>query len=203
MLRSARRSVKANGSLIDWFLTGNLMTQDAKKEEGTGAAFFGTQYSLLIKEWELCNSNIGRFDNLLFIVRGWTVALATAIVGYAYSGDDPNVCYLSIVPLSLFWSVDALFKSFQRNFILRSREIERYLASEKFESDFRNQRLTMTVPSSSTKFGSGSIKQRLLRVVRSGLIRNVMISYVPTIALVLAVGIALQTDLIGPPSEAP
>lgn len=179
------------------------MAANAEAKDDVDANFFDVQYRLLIKEWELCNSNIGRFDNLLFIVRGWTVALATAIVGYAYSANDPTVCYLSVVPLSLFWSVDALFKSFQRNFILRSRAIEGYLASEDFETDFRSQRLSMKVPSTSAKFGSGSIKQRLSHVLSSGLLRNVMISYVPTIALVLAVGFALQIDLVGPPPSTP
>ena len=179
------------------------MAYYAQTKEGVDADFFDIQYRLLIKEWELCNSNIGRFDSLLFIIRGWTVALATAIVGYSYTTNDPTVCYLSIVPLSLFWSVDALFKSFQRNFILRSRAIEEYLASEEFEINFRNQRLSMKVPSTSATFGSGSIRQRLLHVLSSGLMRNVMISYVPTIALVLTVGFALQIELIGPAAAAP
>ena len=154
--------------------------------------FARLQYDLLLKEWALCDSNIGRLDTVVFVIRGWAIGLATAIVAYAYTKSDPVVCYLAVLPLVTLWIIDAVFKSFQRIFILRNRTIENYLSSQNLPLDLEADRLSIEVPATARAFGTGDDGEWLARVLKAAFLRNVLVSYIPIILIVVATGFLVE-----------
>jgi hypothetical protein len=163
--------------------------------------FARVQYEILLKEWDRCGSSIARLDTIVFIIRGWAVALATAVVAYSYVNRDYTACYLSVFPLLLLCWTDTIFKSFQRIFILRDRVIERYLASSTLQSDLRSGRLSIEVPATVKEFGTGTKRARAMTVIQAALLRNVVLSYVPLILLVLLVALLLPQLPPGSPGR--
>ncbi|TFF20829.1 hypothetical protein E3C22_18245 [Jiella endophytica] len=148
--------------------------------------FFSEKYNILLKEWQMASDNIGRFDTLIFIIRGWSVVTASAVVAYAYQGNDSYPCLLAIVPIIFLWYMDALFKSFQRTFVQRSRKIENYLASEQFQFDFEQRTAPrFRIPELATSFGKGTFWNRIADVLKSAFIRNVVMTYAFLIILLL------------------
>lgn len=151
-----------------------------EQPRGTGQDFFDIKYSIVIEEWKLTNSNIGRLDGIIFTVRGWAVTTTTAAIAYAYTKPDPRVCMLILVPIISLWIMDSLFKAFQRVFIDRCKEIEIYLASQNFEDDFRNRKMKGFIsPHLSTRFGQGGIGLRIKTVFEQAFLRNVLMTYLP------------------------
>jgi len=120
----------------------------------------------------------GTFDTITFSVRGWAVSAFTAMLAVSASQKLPNLMLLAILPVVMFWLVDALYKSFQRNFMRRGREIEEYLASDRFKDDLKSRAvLSIRVPALSAKFGTSSFLARLKIVLQIALVRNVLIIY--------------------------
>lgn len=148
--------------------------------------FFTERYNLLLKEWELANNNIGRIDTLIFIIRGWAMVLTSGIIAYAYTKNDALASLFSVIPLTGLWLTDALFKSFQRVFVRRSKKIEKYLASDQFKNDFEDRvPPPFPIPELSSGFGTGTFSDRVRQVFEAAIIRNVLLSYSLLIILVL------------------
>ncbi|MCR8826966.1 hypothetical protein [Pseudosulfitobacter koreensis] len=144
--------------------------------------FFALKHAIVMEEWKVANTNIGRLDSVVFTIRGWAITTTTAAVAYAYTKPDPRVCMLILIPLLFLWLIDALFKTFQRVFIDRSKEIEVYLASDSFEQDFQDERMSRFVsPELSIRFGQNSSGERLRKVIEQAFLRNVVFTYVPLI----------------------
>ncbi|MCO6186592.1 hypothetical protein [Rhizobium sp. L1K21] len=164
--------------------------------QGKALEFAKLKLEIVIKEWDHCHGNIARLETIIFIIRGWAVAVATAAVAFAYTHRDDIVCYLSIGPLILLWLIDAVFKSFQRIFILRSREVERYLSSDLLELDLLEGKLSFESPATAKAFGSGAKAERLFKVFKAATLRNVILSYGP---LILMVAVAAAIIPVLPP----
>ncbi len=143
--------------------------------------FFDLKHAIVIEEWKACGGNIGRLDGIVFTIRGWAITTTTAAIAYAYTKPDPSVCMLVLIPLILLWIIDAMFKTFQRVFIVRSKEIEEYLASAQFKSDFEDRNPSFKTPVLSGRFGQGSIGERLGTLFEQAFLRNVVSTYVSLI----------------------
>jgi hypothetical protein len=141
---------------------------------------FDLKHAIVMEEWKLANSNVGRLDGIIFTIRGWAITTTTAAIAYAYTKPDPTVCMLILVPLVALWIMDALFKAFQRVFINRSKEIEVYLASTEFEEDYRARRMeNFTTPDLAVRFGQKGLGLRLKVVFEQAFLRNVLLTYFP------------------------
>ena len=143
--------------------------------------FFDLKHAILLEEWKACGGNIGRLDGVVFTIRGWAITATTAAIAYAYTKSDPAVCMLALLPLLLLWVIDAMFKTFQRVFIVRSKEIEQYLASDEFKTDFDARNPSFATPVLSGRFGQGSIGERLGELFAQAFLRNVVATYVSMI----------------------
>src|SRR2546425_816563 len=139
---------------------------------------FETKYEILMKEWDYTQSHIGRFDTIIFQVRSWAITALTGLIAVSASQGKPRLMLLAMLVTGLFWINDGLQKSFQRRFILRSREIENYLSSIKFIDDFRKKSITgINVPQSALQFGVGSVSERFATVIEAAFLRNVLFIY--------------------------
>jgi hypothetical protein len=154
---------------------------------------FDYKFQILMKEWDYTQTHIGRFDTIIFSIRGWAVSAFTAMIAVATTQKIPSLMLLAILPTLLFWLVDALHKTFQRNFISRGNKIERYLRSKNFLDDAKlRSDIRMATPNLSKPFGRGSYLERVKKVIAHALIRNVVVTYVPMIMLCVVVYFLLE-----------
>lgn len=82
---------------------------------------------------------INRMSNNSFLIKGWTVALAAAML--AISSLASQVIISSLLALILFWSLDAYYLRQEKIFRAMHRAVAQgMLSSENFEMDPRNFR---------------------------------------------------------------
>lgn len=143
---------------------------------------FDYKIETVFKEWDFIQSHIGRFDTLAFNVKGWSISVFAALLAISVSQKIPSLILLAIIPIILLWIVDALFKSFQRRYILRGREIEKYLASESFITDVSNRSGgQISGPGLSRLFYQVKLDHKIKLLLESVVAANVMAIYVPMI----------------------
>jgi uncharacterized membrane protein len=139
---------------------------------------FEYKLDILIKEWDHLQQHIGRFDTIIFVLRGFIVSVLTAMLSASASTKYPDLMLFAMLPVLLFWFVDALHKSFQRRFILRTRELENYLSGKTFLEDLDARTISFHSPAISAGFGKGKFLSRLSYVMKTTMLRNVAVVYV-------------------------
>jgi len=154
---------------------------------------FDYRFQIVVKEWENTQSNMARLDMIAVSVRGWSISAFTALLAVAATQDLPVLSLYAIIPAILFWSIDALYRNFERQHRERRIEIEDYLASDQFLEDFRqDQDITIKSPNLLKKYTNRSFSARLRSVARSAVFMNVMITHVGIIFLSLLSFLFLQ-----------
>ncbi len=150
--------------------------------------FFELNLEVLRTEWSYTQDSIRSLDDITFKIRGWAITLSSAGLAFAYVNKDQALCLYLMLPVAIFWIVDGLFKSFQRKFIFRDREIRNYFDSITFKDDYEKRELSgislakaFAPPNSRygwtwTGFG---------RHLKAMMLRNVVFSYAPIIFLQL------------------
>ncbi len=70
-----------------------------------------------IKYLEMIQAIIARMASNQFQARAWSVALGTAVIGFAASKDgDPRFALLAVLPVMLFWMLDAYYLALERSY---------------------------------------------------------------------------------------
>jgi uncharacterized membrane protein len=126
---------------------------------------FERKFLILKGEWDLYQTAIGRYDTIVFGIRGWAVTVFAAVLSASVSLKSPSLVLFTIAPTLLFWIVDALNKSFQEVFIERARNIEAYLQSKQFEADIEGDK--------SLGFATPQISQNFLNHSKSGTLQRI------------------------------
>jgi hypothetical protein len=99
--------------------------------------FLDRQIALIMKEWDLAENGIGRYDTLSSSNRTWAITIFGALL--AASGGRWYIVAAAIVPTFLLLFIDALNKTIQGVFIGRTAEIQDYLSSDAFRRGLRNR----------------------------------------------------------------
>lgn len=68
---------------------------------------------------------IGRLGNDSFLIKGWAVTIAGAMLGFAVDSHSERLAMLSLIPTLLFWVQDSLFLRSERLFRLLHEEVRR------------------------------------------------------------------------------
>ena len=142
------------------------------------------KYDILKTEWSFTQDSIRNLDDIVFKIRGWAITLTSGALGYAYVNKDPDLCIYMSLPILMFWIMDGLFKSFQRKFIKRDREIRSYLRSENFVNDFKKKDITLiqiTASFSARPSNSGWTINGFKNQLKAMFLRNVVFSYLPIV----------------------
>ncbi len=72
---------------------------------------------LRIKYLEMIQEIIARMAANQFQARAWSVALGSAIIGFAASKDgDARFALLAVLPVMLFWLLDAYYLALERKY---------------------------------------------------------------------------------------
>src|SRR4051812_12083375 len=108
--------------------------------------YFEGKLSIIMKEWDYCQTNIGRFDTLILGIRGWAVTAFTGVLAISVTKSIPFLMLFGIFPTLLFWIAESVDKSFQRIFIRRERVIEAYLTSLAFLEDYNRREISFISP---------------------------------------------------------
>lgn len=82
------------------------------------------------KHLEFIQSIINRMANNSFILKGWSVTLVTAIIGFSLSQSITRFIYLAFLPTLIFWGLDAYY--------LRQERLFRYLYDHAVKGNSKN-----------------------------------------------------------------
>jgi len=169
--------------------------------------FFEFQKSLLEKEIDQLHTEISRFDNLSFQIKGWSITAWSALVAFGAKEKAPIIILASIPAICTFWTMDALFKSYQRRHMARLGAIEKFTDSqigfnghtlqEAFEKDdFGNFPIQDLIANRTRKLNSGFdlyFKNRT-RFLESAAVSNVLFFYAFLILTSLLVAFVVNSQ---------
>lgn len=92
-------------------------------------------------EYKILSDNIIKFDNILFIVKSWSITTFGAVLTIYFSKttcSNPKILLILAACLSiLYWSVDYMYKRFQSYQIARSRLLNYFLNNLQEFKDYR------------------------------------------------------------------
>lgn len=84
---------------------------------------------LILKELDIVQSEIARFDNNGLAVKQWCLAVWASTIAYGVEHDNALIVFTSEVTTLAFSLVELAYRRFQWRFISRSKRIEDLLAS--------------------------------------------------------------------------
>ena len=70
-----------------------------------------------IKHLEFIQGVINRHNSNSFMLKGWAITIASALYALAGTVNEPILVLISIVPILLFWGLDAFYLSNERCFV--------------------------------------------------------------------------------------
>lgn len=69
-----------------------------------------------VKHLELIQDVVRRLAGNSFVIKGWAITLAVALVGFAIQLREPTLALTSMIPTLLFWGLDAYYLRAERLF---------------------------------------------------------------------------------------
>ncbi|WP_299488024.1 hypothetical protein [Acaryochloris sp. IP29b_bin.137] len=85
------------------------------------------EQDILIKIFEIDQSRISSIDSTKFIIKGWSVTIATAICGFALQDKQVKFLMIGIVTTVLLGILDCIYRYTQLLHVNRAIGIENYL----------------------------------------------------------------------------
>jgi hypothetical protein len=69
-----------------------------------------------MKHLDLIQGAITRMASNSFVLKGWSVTLATALFGFSAKDSEPRLALLALLPILVFWGLDAYYLGLERLF---------------------------------------------------------------------------------------
>lgn len=69
-----------------------------------------------IKHLEMIQAVVSRLGGNAFLVKGWAITIGGAFYGFAVSRNDAQLALVGLVPVAIFWGLDAYFLHAERLF---------------------------------------------------------------------------------------
>jgi len=70
-----------------------------------------------LKHLEFIQGAINRMATTSFLLKGWAITIVGGLLALTFKEINPRYLYISLVVLLLFWWLDALYLSHERNFV--------------------------------------------------------------------------------------
>ena len=70
-----------------------------------------------MKHLEFIQGIINRHNSNSFLIKGWTITISAALYALAGTIKEPNLVLLALVPIVMFWGLDAFYLSNERCFV--------------------------------------------------------------------------------------
>jgi hypothetical protein len=87
---------------------------------------FTFKIALLQKEIDIITSIIGRYDDILFRIKGWTITLWIPVIGWGLYSEYRLIFLVALFIPILFCFIEVEFKKIQRQYIFRSNELGKF-----------------------------------------------------------------------------
>lgn len=78
-----------------------------------------------VSHLQMIQAVIGRLGNDSFLIKGWAVTIAGALLGFAADRHSERLAVLSLIPTVLFWVQDSLFLRSERLFRLLHEDVRK------------------------------------------------------------------------------
>ncbi len=69
-----------------------------------------------LKYLEMLQAAISRMSGFSFVAKGWSVTLATAVMGFMVKDGGPKFALIGVVVIALFWLIDAYYLGLEKEF---------------------------------------------------------------------------------------
>ena len=69
------------------------------------------------KHLEFIQGIINRYNSNSFLIKGWTITISAALYALAGTINEPFLVLLALVPIYMFWGLDAFYLSNERCFV--------------------------------------------------------------------------------------
>lgn len=103
---------------------------------------FSFKLELLKKEIDVITSVIGRYDEILFRIKGWTITLWIPIVGWGLHSKSIPIFLLALFIPIMFCFIEIEFKKIQRQYIFRGNKLEKFFRdNEKLAKAFAEKNI--------------------------------------------------------------
>jgi len=79
---------------------------------------------------DLLQAAIARMAGHCFAIKGWSITVTTAVIAVATKGGDPAFVSIGLLPVILFWGLDAYYLVLERRFRLLFKAAVTRLASD-------------------------------------------------------------------------
>ena len=142
------------------------------------------EYDVLLKEYELLHARVNDYDSRLFQIKGWSITIFSAMLGFAILKDKPLLLIVPFFTCFIFWGLDALYKSFQRITIERTVEVESFFNGT--IDNIKPARVSLSFEDRDT-----TLLGRIKRVGGALFVFNVMALYIGKLIILAIVGLAL------------
>jgi len=77
------------------------------------------------KHLEMIQAVVARLAGNSFLVRGWALTVSAAFFGFAITQDDARLALVGLLPITLFFALDAYFLQGERLFRVLYEEVRR------------------------------------------------------------------------------
>jgi hypothetical protein len=84
---------------------------------------YGVVEANRIKHLEMIQAVVTRLAGNSFLVRGWALTVSAAFFGFAITQDDSRLALVGLLPVTLFFALDAYFLQAERLFRLLYDEV--------------------------------------------------------------------------------
>jgi len=85
---------------------------------------------ILQQEIDNLQASIRNYNNILYLIKGWSITLFSGLVALALQQNNPKIILIAIPSSLMFWITETLARIVQRHFIARYHKIEWFLRNE-------------------------------------------------------------------------
>lgn len=95
------------------------------------------------KHLEIIHSSVNRLATHSFYIKGWSITITTALVGFVVSKGDCSFLKLALIPAIAFWLLDGYYLGVERRFVAlydaaAREQIDTYIIQPNTYTSFRN-----------------------------------------------------------------
>ena len=91
---------------------------------------------LLLKEIDIVQSEIARFDSNGLTIKTWCIGTWAALIAYGVQNEEPFIVGSAIITTTFYSFIEYAYRRFQVRFIDRSNKIEQLLEEGRIEEEY-------------------------------------------------------------------
>lgn len=90
---------------------------------------FDFRLEILKQEVDHLQNNIRNYNNILYVIKGWSITLFSGLVALAVQQDRSAILIAALLTIPMFWMIETFARQLQKVFIARYHKVEWFLRS--------------------------------------------------------------------------